>query len=455
MGLSPESFAPTPNAVLELTHPDDRPVLQQYRRDLAAGRDSYSITVRVIRGDGQLAHIQLWSTAVRASDGSVAGMFGTVQDVTARKQAEVEIAQNRDNLARAETIARLGHYKYDAASGAFTWSEGHYRILGKSRDSFTPTLSSILELVHPDDRPMMEQHRRDVTAGLEAARVTLRWVKDDGQIVVTETLSLPVRASDGAIIGRFGTIQDVTRRTQAEAALARANQELETRVAERTAELAREMRRREEAQMTLAQMQKMEAVGQLTAGIAHDFNNLLAVIGSGLECIERSAAQGLTAEPDLIDASLRATRRGRDLVHRLLAFARQSPLSAEPTSVNQLVLDTLRLLQRTLGEEIDIVTHLDVTAVMVCVDRNQLANALVNLALNARDAMPEGGTLSIATTCQPARWATAEGASRWPTGEEVCIAVQDTGAGMTDDVRGAPANRSSRPSGTVWAAASV
>jgi CheY-like chemotaxis protein/two-component sensor histidine kinase len=120
-------------------------------------------------------------------------------------------------------------------------------------------------------------------------------------------------------------------------------------------------------------------------------------------------------------------------VRRLLAFSRQSPLRAEATTIDQLVLDTLRLLQRTLGQGIDMVTQLDAKAAVISVDRNQMANALLNLALNARDAMPDGGQLTIETKCQPVN--TAEGSPRSPTGEEVCITISDTGVGMTDDVR--------------------
>ena len=122
-------------------------------------------------------------------------------------------------------------------------------------------------------------------------------------------------------------------------------------------------------------------------------------------------------------------------MQRLLAFARQSPLKAEPTVVDQLVLDTLRLLQRTLGAGVDIVTLLNAVKAAALVDRNQLVNALMNLALNARDAMPEGGQLTIATTCQPAQGKAVEGSALWPTGEEVCITVADTGVGMSDEVR--------------------
>ena len=389
--------------------------------------------LRCKNGDYRWVHSR--GKALRDATNRPVRMLGTITDISERKQAEALIEESRNNLARAETMALLGHFKFEKESNKLTWSEGVYRILGKSPASFTPTLSSSLELIHPDDRPTLEQYRLDVMAGLDVPRRTLRAIKDDGQMIYVEFWSTPIRASDGSVTGMFGTLQDVTARKQAEEALAQANQELEARVAERTAELAQEMRRREEAQMTLAQVQKMEAVGQLTAGIAHDFNNLLAVIRGSLGFVEEAAARGLTAEPELIDAALRATRRGRDLVQRLLAFSRQSPLKAEPTAVDQLVLDTLRLLQRTLGEGIDIVTRLDATAAAVLVDRNQLANALLNLALNARDAMPEGGQLTIATTCQPAQWAAVEGSTRWPTGEEVCITVSDTGVGMTEEVR--------------------
>lgn len=435
LGKSPKSFNPTLSAVLDHVHPDDRPILEKLRHDVMAGRDPPRITVRMIKDDGQTVYHEVWSAPIYANDGIVSGMFGTIQDVTARKQAEAAVEESRNNLERAERLALLGHYKIENGSNELTWSEGIYRILGKSPGSFTPTLNAAREFTHPDDRPALDKYRRDSMAGLELPPMTLRAVRDDGQAIYVEYWSAPIRASDGTVTGVFGTLQDVTVRKQAEAVLAQSNHELEMRVAERTTELAQEMRRREEAQTTLVQAQKMEAVGQLTAGIAHDFNNLLAVIGGSLEFVEGAAARGLTAEPELIDAALRATRRGTELVRRLLAFSRQSPLRAEPTAIDQLVLDTLRLLQRTLGQGIDMVTRLDAMAAVVSADRNQLANALLNLALNARDAMPEGGQLTISTSCQPARWAAAEGSIRWPTGEEVRITISDTGVGMTEDVR--------------------
>lgn len=434
LGKSPETYTPTPEGARDFIHPEDRAAHDQYRLDALAGIEVPRKTVRMIRDDGQMIYVEFWSVPIRDSSGAVTGKFSTLQDVTALRRTEALFNESYTNLERAERLALLGHYKIDRGSGDLVWSEGIYRIFGLSPDTFTPTLRSALELIHPDDRQVLKKARDDAMLGQEIPHMTMRAFRSDGETIDIEYWSTPVRDGNGVICGIFGTVQDVTIRKRAEETLARANQELEARVIERTAELAKEMRRREEAQMTLGQMQKMEAVGQLTAGIAHDFNNLLAVIGGSLEFVDSAAARGLTAEPELIDAALRATRRGRELVRRLLAFSRQSPLRAEATTIDQLVLDTLRLLQRTLGQGIDMVTRLDAKAAVISVDRNQMANALLNLALNARDAMPEGGQLTIATRCRPVSQAAASSA-RWPMGEEVCIVVSDTGVGMTDDVR--------------------
>ena len=434
VGKSPDSFTPTPENARELIHPDDRPAHDQYRRDAMAGIEVPRKSVRMIRDDGQIIDVEFWSVPIRDKNGAVIGKFSTLQDITTLKRTEAIINESHTNLERAERMALLGHYKIDRSSGNLVWSNGIYRIFGLSPQSFTPTLRDAFELVHPEDRHILKQIRDQAMAGHEIPHVTMRAFRSDGELIDIEYWSAPVRDANGAVTGVFGTVQVITIRKRTEESLERANQELEARVSERTAELAAEMRRREDAQMTLSQMQKMEAVGQLTAGIAHDFNNLLAVIGGSLEFVDGAAARGLTADPELIDAALRATRRGRELVRRLLAFSRQSPLRAEATTIDQLVLDTLRLLQRTLGQGIDMVTQLDAKAAVISVDRNQMANALLNLALNARDAMPDGGQLTIATKCQPVPNG-AQNSPRWPTGEEVCITISDTGVGMTDDVR--------------------
>jgi PAS domain S-box-containing protein len=354
---------------------------------------------------------------------------------SAMQQAQEALARSQERYTLVESAVNDGIWDWNILTGEAYMSPRWKHILGYADDELPNLASSFFDNIHPDDKAAVTEASRAQLEENKPYSLDFRLRCKNGDYCWVNSRGQAVRDATNRPVRMLGITTDITARKQAEAVLARTNQELEMRVAERTAALAQEMRKREEAQMTLAQMQKMEAVGQLTAGIAHDFNNLLAVIRGSLEFIEREAARGLTAEPELIDAATRATRRGSELVQRLLAFSRQSPLKAEPTRIDQLVLDTLRLLQRTLGAEIDIVTQLSAMTAAVSVDRSQLANALVNLALNARDAMPEGGEITIATTCRPSSWAAAEGASRWPTGEEVCITISDTGVGMTGEVR--------------------
>jgi len=433
-GKSPATFTATYEAVPGFIAPEDRPILQQHRAHVLSGGAPYSVTLRAVREDGRMIYIETWLEATRAADGTVTGMFGSVKDVTARKIAELDLKESRDNLARAERLALLGHFKRGLTADTLVWSDGVYSIFGFSPQTYVPSARSFIQMVLPEDRPTLKGAVEDVVAGRDVPNFVIRVRNSDGAVIDLELWITAVRGDDGAITSLFGTMQDVTLRRRTEELLARTNEELEARVSERTDALAQEIRRREEAQMTLGQMQKMEAVGQLTAGVAHDFNNLLSVISGSLEFVDRAAARGLTADPELLDAALRATRRGRELVRRLLAFSRQTPLRAEPTPIDQMVLDTLRLLQRTLGRSVDIVTRLNAKGAVISVDRNQFANALLNLALNARDAMPEGGELTIVTECRPCDPAVAQ-LPRWPTGEEVRIVIRDTGAGMSEDVR--------------------
>lgn len=432
MGFAQDAPSPSIDTVYEFVHPDDRDVVRETMRAHLEDGKPYFVEFRVRHPDGRYLWIQSRGMAQRNAEGKPVRIVGTLIDVSDRMQAEATLKESRDNLARAERLALLGHFKNDFASETITWSDGIYAIFGFSLEHAL-TIRGFIEMVLPEDRPVLKKASLDVIAGREIPNFVLRARRPDGAIVDLELWMTPVRQSGGAITGVFGTIQDVTIRRRAEELLERANQELEARVSARTAELAQEMRRREEAQMTLGQMQKMEAVGQLTAGVAHDFNNLLSVIAGSLEFVDYAAARGLTADPELLDAAMRATRRGRELVRRLLAFSRQTPLRAEPTPIDQLVLDTLRLLQRTLGPNIDLVTRLNAKGAVISVDRNQLANALLNLAINARDAMPDGGQITIATECRPCDAALTKSA-RWSTGEEVCITISDTGLGMTEDV---------------------
>jgi PAS domain S-box-containing protein len=188
------------------------------------------------------------------------------------------------------------------------------------------------------------------------------------------------------------------------------------------------------AEEQLRQSQKMEAVGQLTGGLAHDFNNLLTAIGGSLERLQLRLAQGRTGE---LDRYIRAARSGADraaaLTHRLLAFSRRQTLDPRPTDMNILVAGMVELIRRTVGPMVAVEVAPQQGLWAALVDTNQLESAMLNLAINARDAMPDGGRLTIETTnCDlPAPAAAAQGL---PAGQYVTLAVHDTGSGMAPDV---------------------
>jgi PAS domain S-box-containing protein len=220
------------------------------------------------------------------------------------------------------------------------------------------------------------------------------------------------------------------------------NRSLEAEVLARTEELTdanrkllQEIAQRETAEEQLRQAQKMEAVGQLTGGIAHDFNNLLAIIVGSLDILGRRIEKGRTEDARrFVDAALEGAQRAASLTQRLLAFARRQPLSPEPINPNKLVSDVSELLRRTIPQDISIEVVLGAGLWRAHADRNQLENAIVNLAVNARDAMPDGGRLTIETgnfDLDERYVADHPGIS---PGQYVLVAVSDTGSGMSKEV---------------------
>jgi len=224
------------------------------------------------------------------------------------------------------------------------------------------------------------------------------------------------------------------------------NEDLERRIDERTCELTAanvrleaEADERERVEAALRQSQKMEAVGQLTGGLAHDFNNLLQGISGSLELMRHRAAQGRTAEfGRYIETAMGSANRAAALTHRLLAFSRRQTLDPKPTDMNHLVSGMEDLFRRTVGPSIKLETSLVGEPWPILCDSSQLENALLNLVINARDAMPNGGQLLIETTNTVLR--DRRGAPKdWPPqdvppGDYVALSVADTGVGMTSDV---------------------
>jgi signal transduction histidine kinase/CheY-like chemotaxis protein len=224
-------------------------------------------------------------------------------------------------------------------------------------------------------------------------------------------------------------------RQETEEKLLGLNAELEARVAERTAQLEAEAAERREAEAVIRQMQKMESIGQLTGGIAHDFNNMLAIVTGSLDMAKRrlkgSEDPGVAQS---IDNAAEGARRAAVLTQRLLAFSRQQPLEPQPLDANRLVTGMSELIRRTIGETIAVETVLGGGLWPCFADPAQLENALINLAVNARDAMPEGGRLTIETANAHLDELYAAAHADVAPGQYVMLGVTDTGIGMPAEV---------------------
>lgn len=246
--------------------------------------------------------------------------------------------------------------------------------------------------------------------------------------------AVPLFDEQQDIIGAASVIVDINEEKHAELSLRRFNEELEIQVQARTRELKAAIERlktesdeRARAEEQLRQSFKMEAVGQLTGGIAHDFNNMLTGVISALDLIKMRLANGNTEGVErFMDAANTSAQRAASLTQRLLAFSRRQPLDAKPVPVNQLVLALEDLLQGTLPEHIVLRLELSADDPWICADANQLENAILNLVINARDAMPDGGTLSIRTHLTPADEPEQVGVAS--------IDVCDTGCGIPRNV---------------------
>ncbi len=242
-----------------------------------------------------------------------------------------------------------------------------------------------------------------------------------------DLLYQPIRNSNGVVTGIFVGGYDVTEQVRNKAEIETANANLNNRIAEALMERAN-------VEEALRQSQKMEAIGQLTGGIAHDFNNLLAGITGSLELLHARINQGRMSETErYISAAQGAARRAAALTHRLLAFARRQTLDPRPTDANRLIGEMEDLIRRTMGPSISAEFVGAGGLWSTLVDPNQLENVLLNLCINARDAMPDGGKLSIETAN---RWLDERGARERdiPAGQYVSLCVSDTGTGMSADI---------------------
>ncbi|HMJ42677.1 MAG TPA: PAS domain-containing protein, partial [Pseudolabrys sp.] len=395
-----------------IVHPDDIPNARAaWTRAIGSG-DAYEVEFRLRRADGAFRWFLGRAVPARDEQREIIRWIGTNTDVHDQKLIAGELAELNATLAqRVEEKTRERDRIWNVSQDLLlvadrngiwrTVNPAWTRTLGWSEAELLNRNSEWLE--HPDDDGVTGAQMRKLGESASTVRFESRFRHRDGSYRWLSWTAVPDQDHIYAVA------RDVT--------------------AEKAA--AERLRATEEA---LLQSQKMEAVGQLTGGIAHDFNNLLTGIVGSLDLMQTRLDQGRTENVSrYINAAMTSANRAAALTHRLLAFARRQPLIPKSVDANQLVVSLEDLLRRTIGETIDLeITASDDLWGTLC-DPNQLESALLNLAINARDAMPDGGRLSIVTGNVRLDGVTADTPALAP-GDYICIDVTDTGTGMSAEV---------------------
>ena len=405
-----------------------RPLLEVFP-EIANG-EPYQAYLRVL-ATGRPEHIEARAPAIgnrwvaldayKAPDG---GLVVAYRDIEDRRRAEAQLRQGEERLRLM--VDALPDIAFVIRPDGIA---EHYNK--QMRDyvggPLGPTPADRSSLHPPEDRDRVDRARAQAFATGTEFTVEARLRRHDGAYRWHRIRNRPIRI-DGEIVFWLGTAVDIDDMREANALL-------ERRVAERTAELEAANRRlaaqideREKAEAQLRQAQRIEAVGQLTSGVAHDFNNLLTAILGNLELLETriEAADERLARP--LAAAVSAAERGARLTAQLLAFSRQQRMKPEPIDLNRVVAGIRPLLHSTIGATVDIATVLACDLRPALADASQIELVLLNLAINARDAMPDGGVITLATA--NATTGRPERPEHPPEGEYVMISVTDTGCGI-------------------------
>ncbi len=342
-------------------------------------------------------------------------------------------SESAEILALAEQIGRIGVIDWQVEAGTVRLSPSARAMYGLTE--FDGRYDSWIATVHREDQIRLRATIQNALAAKQREfELDFRIVRpNDNELRWILARRLVFYDEGGKPVRVVGVSIDVTDQKRATAQMRAFTETLEAAVKDRTRQLEAENEARRKAEELLRHSQKMEAIGQLTGGVAHDFNNMLAVIISGASLLERRLAKGEDVKR-LIDGISDAAYRAAGLTHRLLAFSRQLPLAPSALDANQMVKSISELLRQTLGEATVLETVLAGGLWKTHADASQLENAILNLAINARDAMPDGGRVTIETlNC----YLDDDYVSNYPdllAGQYVMIAVSDEGTGMSPEI---------------------
>jgi PAS domain S-box-containing protein len=362
--------------------------------------------------------------------GSGGMLLLALRDITEQRRAENELRDRERRFRELIEALPAAVYTTDPAGWITFYNKAAVEFAGRRPELGSDRWCVCWRLFRPDGTPLPHDESPMAVALKEGRPVRGEESiaeRPDGTRVTFIPYPTPLHDSSGGLIGAVNMLVDITERKKAEEALQRLTETLEERVAQRTLRLEEEVAEREKAEAALRQSQKMEAVGQLTGGVAHDFNNLLTVVTGNLDLLERLTGADGTARRH-VEAAQRAALQGARLAQQLLAFARRQDLRPQIVHLGDAMAEYESLLRRALGESIEVAIACDSDLWLARVDPAQFEHSILNLAFNARDAMPAGGRVSISL-----HNAELDGSNAPPgaaPGDYVLVSVADTGVGI-------------------------
>ncbi len=389
-----------------LTHPDDLERDRALFAEVLAGRrNQYALEKRYLHRDGHVVWGRLMTSLIRGAAGEPRYVMALVEDVTAQRQAQEALRASEAQLRAMFDEAPIGVALADMRGRTLRSNRALQEMLGYGAHELAGTAFSAFS--HPDDVEADWLHFDQLVAGERGEyQLEKRYFRKDGSMLWGRLSVSLVRDAGGEPRYAVGMVENITEHKAAERAL-------------------------EHSQALLLQAQKMEAVGRLAGGVAHDFNNMLTAIRGNAELLLMDTPPDDPRRLDLEEIQ-HAANRSADLTRQLLAFSRQQVLQPRVLELNQSVAATERMLRRLIGEDIDLATMLDPALGRVTADPGQVEQVLLNLAVNARDAMPQGGKLWIKTANVYLPAGDRRLGPEAAPGPYVAVTVVDTGCGMDD-----------------------
>jgi PAS domain S-box-containing protein len=403
-GLAREEFDGTVEQFLGFVHPEDRDKVEASIRNVLAGAREFSHDERILRPDGSVRHLQSIGEVVRDGSGKAVRMLGICLDVTERREAENALRESEEGYRLLlEGVRDYAIYMLDAAGHVRSWNLGAARIKGYDAEEIIGR--HFRRFYSEDDQVRGEPERELEIAARDGKLETQGWrIRKDGSRFYASALIDAIRDDNGDLVGFAKITRDITEQRDAQLAL-------------------------EQTREQLAQAQKMEALGQLTGGIAHDFNNLLMIVSGYAQILQRRVTDAKDARA--VEAIRGAAGRGEKLTRQLLAFSRRQQLTPVVVDLRQRIDAVREMLAPSLRGNIEFVCDVENQVWPVEVDLGEFELALVNIAVNARDAMPDGGSITLSARNVALRPGSAAGALE---GEFVALAVIDTGCGIPPEL---------------------